>query len=78
MTTGFGIPSRGHILGIFGHHCNPSSILPRLYARNIVLTQKMTTSSNFQKEKLPDLNLSLDIFNCQKLVFKELFIKSSR
>ena len=35
------IPSKGQISGVFGHHCNPDSILLHLYMKNIVLAQKL-------------------------------------
>ena len=42
-----GIPSTGQIRGVFCCNCNPGTILPHLYVKNIVLNQKLTKLQHF-------------------------------
>ena len=68
------IPSKGQIRGVFGHHCNPDSILLHLYIKNIVLAQKLTklqhfkeNSSHFQKESSQNLTCTMKEYVCNLL-----------
>ena len=71
------IPNKGQIRGVFGHHCNPDSILLHLYIKNIVLAQKLTklqhfkeNSSHFQKESSQNLTCTMKEYVCNLLVIE--------